>query len=279
MNLLLISIFCSVSVGILFKLSKLSFSSLLWAIFCGYITCFVLGFLLFDVEFGTAHLSSKEFSIVAVLSILMPSIFIALKKSIEINGIAKTDLIQRMSLLIPVLGSFIFFDETISLVKIVALIVGFCSIYLMLHRNEKNIYNHQVFYLLFIFLGYGIVDLLFKSMTQTPFRLILLYVFLGCIATTLFYIIYKRPTYNLKAISIGIALGLLNFTNIFTYLNAHKQLADSPTIVFTCMNLGVICLGLFVGKFLFKEKISLRNFIGLICATFAIILLTYQMLI
>ena len=40
-------------------------------------------------------------------------------------------------------------------------------------------------------------------------------------------------------------------------------MSDNPTIVFAGMDLGVICLGALTGAFIFKEKISKLNAVGI----------------
>lgn len=279
MELLLLSVICSVSVGILFKISKLHSVELIPTLFIGYITSLFLGIVLFDVSFSYSNLDVYSIIIILVLSLLMPSLFVALRKSILINGIAKTDLVQRMSLIVPVFASFIIFNESLSYLKIAALLLGLFSVYLIMHRNEKNIHKNNSSYLVFIFIGYGIVDILFKLMSSIAFKNTLLLVFVGCIITTLFYIIFTKSKFSVKSLLIGILLGSLNFSNIYSYLQAHTKLSDAPTIVFTCMNLGVIGLGLIVGATIFKEKIRKWNIVGLICAIFAILLLSYKMLL
>ncbi|MGX2950852.1 EamA/RhaT family transporter, partial [Ursidibacter sp. B-7004-1] len=47
------------------------------------------------------------------------------------------------------------------------------------------------------------------------------------------------------------------------------------TLVFTGMNLGVICLGTLIGAFLFKEKINKINYLGVLVAVIAILCLFY----
>lgn len=277
MELLAISIICSVSVGILFKFSKLNFAQLLWVLFFGYIICFLSGFLMFEISWDIPNLKSKEFYIILFLAFLFPFVFISLQKSIMTQGIAKTDLVQRISLIIPILASFWIFQEMFSYNKIIAILLGFISIFLIMYKENTNKKTSDLKPLVIVFWGYGTVDVLLKTLTTLPFRSLLVFIFLGCIFTTLFYIIFKRVKFYLKTLPIGIGLGLLNFINIFTYLETHKSMKDSPTIVFTSMNLGVICLGTLVGVFLFKEKLSKWNFIGIICAIFAIIVLNFQM--
>jgi len=72
----------------------------------------------------------------------------------------------------------------------------------------------------------------------------------------------------------GCVLGFFNFFNILFYLKAHSAMANSPSTVFTAMNLGVIIAGTLVGLLIFKEKLNRLNYIGLFLAAVAILLIT-----
>ncbi|MCY1562599.1 hypothetical protein D9M68_1000270 [compost metagenome] len=51
-------------------------------------------------------------------------------------------------------------------------------------------------------------------------------------------------------------------------------MSESPSIVFAAMNMGVIIAGSIIGIFLFKERLSKWNYLGLALALVAIILIT-----
>ena len=84
----------------------------------------------------------------------------------------------------------------------------------------------------------------------------------------------KKEHLNLKNMIFGIVLGAFNFGNILFYLKAHKALSTQPSIVFTSMNIGVIALGSLVGLWLFKEKLSRLNYLGIGLALLSIVLLS-----
>jgi multidrug transporter EmrE-like cation transporter len=51
-------------------------------------------------------------------------------------------------------------------------------------------------------------------------------------------------------------------------------MADNPSTVFAAMNMGVIVLGSLIGIFVFKEKLNRINYVGLLFALAAIVLIT-----
>ena len=73
----------------------------------------------------------------------------------------------------------------------------------------------------------------------------------------------------------GWILGIANFGNILFYLKAHQDLSNQPSIVFSSMNIGVIILGSAVGVFIFKEKLSRLNYVGILLALISILVLYF----
>ena len=71
-------------------------------------------------------------------------------------------------------------------------------------------------------------------------------------------------------------LGGFNFANILFYMKAHRALPENPSIVFTGMNVGVITLGAIIGIFLFSEKLSFINKIGIILAIVSVFIIAYS---
>jgi len=212
------------------------------------------------------------------LSVLLPSVFILLSLSIRYSGIIKTDIAQRISLVIPVACSYWIFNELIPTFRWIGIITGFIALFFILNKGKRSNGSKPV-YLLFVFLGYGIIDVLFKQIAlqkAIPYTVALFYIFCGCFIfaslMTLASFIKKKLSIQKSAVFYGLLLGLFNFLNIYFYLRAHQSFAKNPTTVFATMNFGVILLGTLIGAFYFREKLSRKNIAGLILAVIAIIL-------
>jgi len=278
MLFLILSIICSLSVGILFKLIKTKTTVNIFLIAINYFVAFVLAYFLFLPEINLKIFSNNVFlSLALPLILLMPSIFLLVPKSIENSGIIKTDIAQRISLIIPILCSFWLFGEIVPTLKIMALAIGFISIFLILNKPDQS---KNSLYLLLVFLGYGIIDVLYKKIAlfhDYPYTTLLFYIFGGCLIFSILLIISKlksiKKEYQHKTWIYGFLLGSLNFCNIFFYLKAHQSFKETPTTVFAGMNFGVIILGTLIGYFYFHEKLSKKNILGLILAILAVCLI------
>ncbi|MGX7666488.1 EamA/RhaT family transporter [Flavobacterium pedocola] len=278
---ILLSILCSVAVAVLLKYAKRFPVAVEQIVNTNYIVALGLCYFIFKPDFQILQ-NSAPWKIYFPLWILLPVIFLILAMSIKFIGIAKTDIAQRLSLFIPILASYFIFQENISLLKFLGLALGFTAILLTLYKKDStDTKTANWLYPMLVFLGFGVIDVLFKQISATkeiPFTTSLFVVFSGAfvVATliSLFYIIKGRSKFQLKNINWGILLGFLNFGNIFFYLKAHQAFADNPSTVFAAMNFGVIALGSFIGVAAFEEKLSKINYIGIALALTAVIIIT-----
>src|SRR5690606_13238824 len=121
---------------------------------------------------------------------------------------------------------------------------------------------------------------LFKQVAQhtdVPYTTSMLMVFLLAMGVAFIYLAYHimgaKKRFSVHAIFWGMVLGGFNFANILFYMRAHRALPDNPSIVFTGMNVGVIALGALIGIFLFQEKLSFINKIGIILAVISVLMI------
>jgi len=276
---ILISILCSVTVGVLFKFARRYKIDIPQTISWNYLTAIILCVLFFKINLGEIKIPSSPIYI--YLGVLLPLIFVLLAKSIKEIGIAKTDIAQRLSLFIPVFASYFLFSEHFSTIKVLALLFGFAAIDLILLKPAQKSKSGSLLFPLAVFVGYGIVDVLFKQVALMPdmgYPTSLLVVFLLAFVISALYIGYlrlvKKSRLQIINLICGSILGVFNFANIYFYLKAHKALSSTPSLVFASMNLGVIVLGTLIGIYVFKEKLSQLNKVGIGLALLAIITLT-----
>lgn len=285
---LILSIIGSLSVGVLLKIIKKLPIDIYQIIIINYISTVGLSSLIFKPSYSMAD-SNFPFVLVITLGLLLPSIFIFQYLSIKYTGIIKTDIAQRMSLFIPIIASIFIFKENITMLRYLSLFLGFIAVYFILSKADKDskeLSAKNVLFLICVFVGFGVIDILFKQMalysivayTTTLSSVFVLALIFSLIFYSIFCIVKKIPLkITNHTLLFGIVIGVLNFGNIYFYLNAHKAFSDNPTIVFAGMNYGVIVFGTLIGYFGFKEKLSKKNAIGLLLAIIAIALLMYSL--
>jgi hypothetical protein len=283
---ILLSICCSVIVSIMLKLAKRYHIDVYQAITWNYSIAIVLTLLFLKPQLH--NIAGAPFLTYGLLGLLLPSLFIILAASVKNTGIVRTDVAQRLSLFIPVIAAFLIFGEIIDPVKLTGIIIGFAAIICLIPLRKrtrttgKNIPANAWIYPLVVFFGMGIIDVLFKQLasfkqisTGTSLFVVYTLAFIISLIGLLYQVLTKKMRFSWPHILIGWVLGIANFGNILFYIKAHQSLAKNPSIVFSSMNIGVIIFGTLVGVFIFKEKLSLFNKIGILLAIIAIIVIYY----
>lgn len=278
MLFLILSIICSVTVGVLFKFSRNYNVSNTQIVASNYVFALVLCYLFFSPDLNAVG-TTAPWGIYITIGVLLPSVFLFLAASIKHMGIVKTDAAQRLSLFIPILAAWLIFKEDFNSLKVTALLVGLPALLLILAKPSQNTENKWI-YPAVVLLGFGLIDILFKQIalfTSLPYTTSLFVVFGIALVIMTVVIIYEviagEVQLSIRNILFGGLVGIFNFGNILFYLKAHKAFAENPSTVFAGMNMGVIIIGSLVGIFVFKEKLTKMNFTGLFLALIAIILI------
>lgn len=280
MPFLILSILCSVIVSVLLKLARRYGVDIKQAIAFNYVMAISLTWIFLKPQLPSPEAlfsPSQPWVLFITLGILLPSIFLAMSRAVETAGIVRSDAAQRLSLFIPILASFTIYAEAISTPRLLSLGVAFMALFCLLHKPQQRS-NHKeraAVYLLLVWLGYGIIDVLFKQMAKmgTAFTSGLLITFSLAGLLMFLYLFLRKSSFTERTIGAGLVLGAFNFSNILFYIRAHQSFSDNPTLVFTTMNIGVISLGTLVGAFLFKERISKINALGIVLAISAVLML------
>lgn len=282
---LCLAILCSVSVGVLIKVARSKGVTIAQSIAVNYLVAITLCYFLLKPDFNGQGIveivqSNPSAYLFFALGILLPSVFLIQAKALEFAGIIRTDAAQRLSLFLPILAAFTLFGEVITTNKLVALLLAFIALGCLLWKSHQGMAKAgmtAVVSLALVWVGFGVIDVLFKQMAKTgsafPLTLLISFSFAACVMFV--YLLLIRTQWHVPSVLTGLLLGVLNFGNILFYIKAHQALKDDPTLVFTGMNLGVICLGTLIGAVIFKEKINKTNYLGVAIAIIAIICLFY----
>ena len=278
MLFLILSIICSVTVGVIFKVSRKYNVNNSQIVTANYLFALILCYFFFSPDLTVVEKESP-WILYAVIGLLLPSVFLFLAASIKHMGIVKTDAAQRLSLFIPILAAWFIFKEDFNSLKITAFLIGLPAILLILAKPIENT-KSKWFYPTVVLLGFGLIDILFKQIalfTTLPYTTSLFVVFsislLIMIAVVCYEVIANKAHLQFKNIAFGGLVGVFNFGNILFYLKAHQAFAENPSTVFAGMNMGVIIIGSLIGVLVFKEKLTKMNYAGLGLALVAIILI------
>lgn len=272
MMYLTMAVLCSVAVSVLLKILRQKQIDIRQTIVAGYPVAFLLTWFLLKPDLGAINTLGDAWGVIIALGIILPTVFILLGRTIEAVGMVATDAAQRLSLIIPIVAAFLLFGEVLTGTRVFGLALGFLALGALVYRPQSGSINkvakNTPLWLLGVWLGYGIVDILFKQVAKhgTAFPLTL-FVSFGLAGLLLFiYLLFTRVRWQGEALAAGLLLGALNMGNIYAYVRAHQVLSESPSIVFTGMNVGVIAVATLIGVGVFKETLNRVNIVGLLLA-------------
>lgn len=284
MAYLLLAAICSVLVSVLLKLARRFGVDVGQAIAWNYVVAAAASALVFAPAPAVLRTAAVASPALLGLGVLLPTIFLALAGSVRHAGIVRSEVAQRLSLLLSLLAAFVLFGEPLSATKGAGIVVGFTALASLVWRRPRTDEAGPAgagrwVYPLLVFLGFGVIDVLFKRVAQAgvPLGAALLAMFalalLVALALQGWRLARARVWPDARSLAAGVLLGLANFANILFYLRAHQALPGRPALVFAGMNLGAVVLGALVGLLGFRERLSRLNLAGLALALLAIGLL------
>ena len=192
-----------------------------------------------------------------------------LAKSLENAGILKTEIAQRLSVVLSLSAAYFLFNEHFSRLKLLGVAIGLIAVLIIVFARSGGSASSQskksILYLLCVWLGYAVVDILLKYTTSLglQFAVSLNLMFIFAFILSLFYLAIKKTVWTKQNFLAGLSLGVLNFANIALYVKAHMILKDSPAIVFAGMNILVVVFGVVAGVLVFKERMNWTLIFGL----------------
>lgn len=282
MPFLLLSVLCSVLVSVLLKLAPRQRIDIAQAITWNYAVAAALALWWLDPSLAALRAPQTPWLPLLLLAVALPSIFLVLARSVRIAGIVRSDVAQRLSLLLSLAAAFFWFGEQAAPLKLAGIGLGLLAIVGILHRPERGegaAGDRGWPWLLAVWAGFALIDVLLKQIalagvsSLSSLTLCFAIAFVLMLALQLARRWRGQTTFDRRSLAAGLLLGALNFANILFYVRAHQALPDSPAVVFATMNIGVVALGALVGIFGFGERTSRWNRAGLALAMAAIALI------
>ncbi len=258
------------------------------AILVNYVIASLTSYLLSDKNFEI-NIHAPWFFFAFCLGLLFIVVFMATSKVAQSISVITSAITSKMSLVIPLTYAVLFLGEDMTALKLAAIIMAMIGVVLTVMRpktEEKG--NNSIAAIALIavvFVGSGMVDTSFKFIEINFYNIVPpQYVMMVCYASAgLFGMIYflftsykKRPEVHGRSIIAGIILGVLNYFSFIFVVDALHTPSLQSTVVFPLINVGVLLLSTFFAMVLFKERLRMVNYIGVIISILSIIVLAFQ---
>lgn len=277
MLFILLAVASSVLVSVLLRLAQRFGVHVGQAIAFNYVTASVLTWWLLHPTLPSVSQPVSIYVAFIGLGILLPGIFFALARSVQTAGIVRSEIAQRLSLLVSLTAAALLFGDVPHALKLAGMALGFVAVICTIAGRAEGAGHARSAWPWLVFVGFGAIDILLKLVAQSgnSFPAALLAAFLLSFVVAVAALLVSRTRIELRSIAGGLVLGGVNFANIYLYIRGHQALATQPSVVFSTMNIGVVLLGAVVGMLAFGERPGRLRVVGLVLAVAAIAIIAF----
>jgi drug/metabolite transporter (DMT)-like permease len=282
MLFVLFSAVCSVLVSVLLKIARRFDVDVTQAVTWNYLVASALCALIWQPPLASVVQPGAPWLALLGLAVVLPLLFLVLAASVRRAGIVRTDIAQRLSLLLSLLAAFLIFGEQAGAAKLFGLALGLFAVVGILSRpGHEQIEKNALSVLLVVWVGFAAGDVMLKQIAAagTPFaaslQISFVLAFIGMAAWQVLRVWRGTVPLTWRSLIAGLLLGLCNFGNIIFYVSAHRALPSQPAVVFASMNIGVVTLAALVGAVGFGERLSWINRGAIALAICAIALIAF----
>lgn len=280
---LILSICCSSLIFVIFKLYDVYKIETLFAIITNYFVACLVGLYFYSGEVKPLEIAEQPWFLgTLLLGLLFIVVFNLMAKTSQTVGVSVASVATKMSLVVPVIFGVLVYKETLGFLKVLGILMALAAVYFASIKQRKVAFKKSDLILpVLVFLGSGIIDTSIKYVQEVhikehEFPLFSATVFAAAAFVGFIFIIFKglkTPLkINFKNILGGIALGVPNYFSIYYLLRALQNPTLNSASVFTINNVAIVMLSTLLGILLFKEKISAKNWGGIVLAILSITL-------
>jgi len=275
---LLLTILCSTSIALILKHSDTKQGEPIVLLAGNYLTASVIALLL--MLFTDTSYSIETFIFGALLGFLFVASFFAFAKAVAAAGTALATISSRLSVIIPIVFSIIFFDEQPSTLKLFGFLftgITFVFFYFsLLKQNNSSTEKGKYYLLLFVLIAIGVNDFSMKvfkdTRTETDEPFIVFIIFLFAFIYSSLFILLKKIKINKTTFFTGVGLGVPNVFSTIFLLAALSQL--TAIFVYPSINIGIILFTAIGAYAIWREEMNKLGIAALISGVIAILLLS-----
>ncbi|MCL5246169.1 DMT family transporter [Cellulophaga sp. 20_2_10] len=281
---LVLSILFSSLIFIVFKLFHTYKIQTLYAIISNYFVACLVGLFFYKSPVTISEIPGKPWFIGAIfLGFLFIVVFYVMAKTSQQLGVSVASVATKMSLVVPVVGGIYLYNEHLTPLKALGILLALCAVYFASVKNRKENFQPKTLVLPFlVFTGSGTIDISLKylkeayvSEVEIPLFSSFTFLIAGILGILFILIKTKKQPIkvDLKNVVAGIFLGIPNFFSIYYLIKALGESNFTNASIFTINNVAIVLLTTVIGILFFKEKLSSKNWIGIGLAICSIILM------
>jgi len=277
MLFLLIAVLLGACIYWLFRYAGNRKLSLFTIILINYPVCVVFGLIHIYVEVGVLSFNPEIILWSAIMGLLFISTFNFMAMLTRNESVGTSSIVSRLSMVLPTLFFFLFYDTEMTLFNWVGLVFAITSVLVLnLKKGQTGFFGWLP---LVVFIGYGFVDIGLQlaemriGHDELNFHLLSVGIFFFAGLYGLIYKGFKRMKIDRKHLAVGMILGAINYYSIVFFLLALNKSGFSPSVIFPLNGILILVLATLGSILFFREHFSQRKVLALGLAIVAIVLL------
>ncbi|MGM0607972.1 MAG: hypothetical protein ACQESP_06110 [Candidatus Muiribacteriota bacterium] len=264
---LVLAILASVAIANILKFSlKKNITDIFWG---NYLVAFLFSYYM-AYQAGGFVFGWPELICGAFTGILFIFNFFIYNKNIDINGLSLSVGIMRISLVVPVVFSVIFFRELISFMNITGILIILYAFYIISGKKPA----HNKLFLIFLFLMTGMADFslkFYETAYGADMNTFLFFLFFTAFIINSAMLIKQKRVPLFSNVLTGFMVGIPNQLTSLFFLMGLKEV---PAVIsYPFFGSGVVLVSVLCDKIFWKAKFTLRQKIGYALIVLGIILL------
>lgn len=287
---LLLSILASTLIFVIFKIFERYNINILHAIITNYVVAGICGIIAYDGNASIVDIPKFDwFYYTIALGALFIAIFTLMAKTTQLSGLSVVSVATKMSVVIPVVFGLIYYKESLGIYKGLGILLALVAVYLasIKSKNGLTVKPSTIILPLLVFLGSGVIDTSLKFLEekfvqQEEIPLFSSTIFAAAFTIGILVLIVQkvkgRFNFSFKNIIAGIVLGIPNYFSIYFLVKALRSDLLESSGIFTINNVAIVMVSTIIGILIFKERLLLKNWIGIALAVISIFLVAIDTL-
>lgn len=275
---LIVCILFSSAIYVCFKLFKTYNVNTFQAIVCNYFSAIALGIISSPTPVEPTKIFAANWLWGAViLGVLFVLMFYVLGRTSQKNGMSVASVASKMSVVIPVTFGIVVYNESAGFLKLIGIVLALVAVYLTSVKTKGSLRINDFIFPTLLFFGSGVIDTSLKYFenhyvadTMIPIFSATIF-FFAAVFGIVFLAIKGNLNIGIKEIIGGLILGIPNYYSIAFLMQALSTNGLESSTVFTINHVSIVALTTLIGLFFFKEKMLLKNWIGVTLAIISIV--------
>ena len=259
----------------------------LQAISANYFTAGILSIIFLPNTFEFDKINYSNTTIFFVLAFIVGLLFVLTfnlyAHGAQKIGVTPSTIANKMSMIIPIIIGIILLNEEVTFNKILGISFAFVAIFLSSIGDRKYSLNkNHLIIIVLLFIGQGLADGILNwaqefILNGSNMNLFFAVTFLAAGFTGLLFVFFKLSSQKVKiepkSIIWGIVLGIPNYLTLLYFVKSLKSELFSSSEIFPIINIGVIIFCTILSIILFRERVSIYNWLGVILGVFSIFII------